>query len=610
MSGAANRIVHTSAPTRRQLQIYAYDPVRGRVAGNRVIVDVANEPLLPGPVGSKVEIVDYDSTRGVFLPPIDLEDPNILMMSGLNPAEGDHYFHQQMVYAVAMKTIESFERALGREIRFRHNKPLRIFPHAFRGPNGFYDHETRALLFGYFRADQERPGLNIPKQWVFTCLSQDIVAHEVTHAIVDKLRYNYRSPTNPDMLALHEGVADIVAIFQHFTFPSVLRDAIEESNADLRRADKLIELAVQFGHGTGKNGALRHALDGEVPDATAYSREFEPHTRGAILVAAVFDAFFKLHQHRVADLLRLASGGTGILPEGRAPGDLVDRVAGEAARTADDILQVCLRAFDYMPVLDADFGDYLRALVTADFELNPNDLDGKRAHLIEAFRARGIFPHGVTSLGEEALLWDTYGSARVDAIPQLPASSQQMISSELVQVDRRSMAKTSDWSEEPKGDSTDSVKTLVHRELRAYALEHASALLLRGQQPGIAGFNPVFRVGEDGKLRTEIVVQYIDTYKKRADLGGLQPAGATTVVYSADGRARYMIAKPWPHDGLDGEAAALAEWRAKRMVDFVSDTDARLSDDYWSDKKRRASRMASRFGFSALHRSPGVVDYE
>ena len=282
---------------------------------------------------------------------------------------------------------------------------------------------------------------------MFTCLSQDIVAHEVTHAVIDKIRFHYRHPTNADMLALHEGIADIVAIFQHFTFPSVLRDAIEASNAELRTADALIELAVQFGHGTGKNGALRRALVGEVPDAPAYAREFEPHTRGAILVAAVFDAFFKLHQHRVADLLRLASGGTGILPEGRAPGDLVDRVAAEAGRTAHDILQVCLRAFDYMPVLDADFGDYLRALVTADVELNPNDLDGKRAHLIEAFRARGIFPDGVTSLGEEALLWPTQGSSEVDDVPALPTSCRQMISDELIQVDRRSTTKSSDWSE-------------------------------------------------------------------------------------------------------------------------------------------------------------------
>ena len=140
----------TAVPTRRRLQIYAYDPVRGRVAGNRIVVDVENEALRPGPVGAKLEIVDFDSTRDVFLPPVDLDDPNVLKTSGLNPAEGDHYFHQQMVYAVAMKTVENFERALGREIRFRHNKPLRIFPHAFQGPNAFDDHETRAVLSDTF----------------------------------------------------------------------------------------------------------------------------------------------------------------------------------------------------------------------------------------------------------------------------------------------------------------------------------------------------------------------------------------------------------------------------------------------------------------------------
>ena len=87
----------------------------------------------------------------------------------------------------------------------------------------------------------------------------------------------------------------------------------------------------------------------------------------------------------------------------------------------------------------------------------------------------------------------------------------------------------------------------------------------------------------------------------RPSLGGLQPAGATTVVYSADGTARYTIAKPWPHIGLDPAATRLAERRAERMRAFVAETDARLSDDYWADDKRRNLRMVNRFGFSVLH---------
>ena len=423
-------------PARRPLKIFAYDPVLGRVANNRITIDVPNESLLRGPLGRKVDVIDYDSTRDTYYPPVDLDDPSILMRGGIDPSEGDPMFHQQMVYAVSMKVIENFERALGREIRFQENRQLKIFPHAFKGANAFYDHESRSLFFGYFRADEENPGANLPKQWVFTCLSHDIIAHETTHAIVDKLRFKFRQPTNRDVLAFHEAIADIVAIFQHFTFPEVLREVIRNTRTDIRNPSPLIELAVQFGHGTGKGRALRSALDGETPDPSLYKTAFEPHDRGSILVAAVFDGFFKLYSSRIQDLLRLATGGTGVPAEGALHPDLVNRAAQEASSAADEVLRACLRAFEYLPVLDVDFGDFLRAMVTADYELNPSDRHGRRAALIEAFRQRGIYPKGVNSLGEEALLWEA--ASDVTDLESLPLAVRDMVIPDLVALDRRS----------------------------------------------------------------------------------------------------------------------------------------------------------------------------
>ena len=397
--------------------------------------------------------------------------------------------------------------------------------------------------------------------------------------------------------------------------PTILRDAISSSQADLRQADSLIKLAVQFGHGTGKGGALRDALGADPPDPRAYAQVVEPHARGAILVAAVFDAFFNLHRRRIEDLLRLATGGTGVLPFGALQPDLVNRVADEAAQTADDVLKTCLRAFDYMPVLDADFGDYLRALVTADLELNPNDTDGKRAALIESFRARGIYPHDVTSLGEEALLWHRPGERGFPALPPLPESTHQMITSELVQVDRRTGDGSEDWMEKPaaargvdRGQRRERTsKTEAHRQLRGYARANARALFLEGNNPSVAGFNPIFRVGEDGKLRTEIVAQFMEERKPRAELGGLRPSDGTTVVYSPDGQARYVIPTPWPHSGLRPALRTKARRRERRVTEFVAATDELMSDDYWSDDEQRANRMVDRFGFSSLHRPQGSL---
>ena len=44
---------------------------------------------------------------------------------------------------------------------------------------------------------------------------------------------------------------------------------------------------------------------------------------------------------------------------------------------------MCLRALDYCPPVDVQFGDFLRALITADHDLVPDDPYGYRASLIE-----------------------------------------------------------------------------------------------------------------------------------------------------------------------------------------------------------------------------------
>src|SRR5262249_19170324 len=122
-------------------------------------------------------------------------------------------------------------------------------------------------------------------------------------------------------------------------------------------------------------------------------------------VAAVFDGFFATYQRRIRDLVRIATGGTGMLPAGDLHPDLINRIAGEASRAAQSILNMCIRAFDYLPPVDITFGDYLRALITADYELVPADEVGQRSAMIEAFRLRGIYPEQVASLAEESLLW-------------------------------------------------------------------------------------------------------------------------------------------------------------------------------------------------------------
>jgi hypothetical protein len=425
-----------SPPTYRRLRVYTLDPSLATKLDtaliNQTVLKVPWETgLSQGPTGEYLEVMDFDPASDSFYAPVDLNDPFLLAEDGLAPSEGNPKFHQQMVYAVAMTTITNFERALGRRAlwapRIEHDpetgefksselvSKLRIYPHALREANAFYSPQKKALLFGYFPAILANPGENLPGGLVFTCLSHDVVAHETTHALLDGLHRYFAEPSNPDVLAFHEAFADIVAMFQHFTQPEALRDQISKTRGDLATQNLLGELAHQFGQAIGSHGALRDAIgrynkvtdkwEPQAPDPEDYQATTEPHDRGAILVATMFDVFLAIYKSRTADLLRIASGGTGRLAEGNLHPDLVNRLAAEANKTASHILRMAIRALDYCPPVDITFGEYLRALVTGDWDLVPDDERNYRVAVIEAFRRRGIYPRDVRTLAADALRW-------------------------------------------------------------------------------------------------------------------------------------------------------------------------------------------------------------
>jgi len=560
-----------NAPSSRPLKVYAFDPTRGRALGNFMTVDVPYENLKPGPVGSLLEVVDYDATTDSYYRPVNLDDPKVLLWNGLDPNESDPQFHQQMVYAVASETIRHFKSALGRPIRWRSSfagsgspsggAKLRIFPHAMREANAYYDPSLKALLFGYFCASETDPGLNLPGQTVFTCLSHDIIAHETTHALIDGQRDLFDEPTSPDAPAFHEAFADIVALFQHFSYEEALLDVIHRTGgriyrteveaesqpasggpviqAELSEENPLVGLAKQFGDAMGMRKALRSAL-GTPPNSKALEKLFEPHTRGSILVAAVFDAFFSIYVRRTADLMRIARVGGALLSSGDLHPDLANRLAKEAAKAAGHFLNICIRAIDYMPVVDITFGDFLRAIITADNDLVEDDRYGYRVALIDAFRSRGIVPEGVSSYSEESLLWRP---------PEAPAGSRLPVCSGL-RFDA-SLSGGAEESEEQRKQYWEQVKQ--NKEILTRFSNENRGMLGLSADSNVTSlpprFNKVHRVGPDGGLRLDVVCQLIQQTDVPIDPG--DPAspkfkfvGGTTLILDQHGAIRYAIEKP------------------------------------------------------------------
>ncbi|HSH80572.1 MAG TPA: hypothetical protein VLA19_18740 [Herpetosiphonaceae bacterium] len=560
-------------PIYRPLRIYALDPARSQLQGGIAVVNVPYEPLTQGPRGALLEIVDYDETEGRAYPPVDLEDPRILIQSGNWPSPSDHLFHQQMVYAVGATVYAAFQKALGRHLAWGFRRPpaageenfrLRIRPHWKLEANAHYDKYTGEVCFGYFRAGSKVSGRNIPNGFVFTCLSHDIVVHEITHALLDGLREHFHVPSSPDVLAFHEAFADLMAIFQRFSYDKVVLAAIQTSRGNIDQSDALTRLAQQFGETTGNYRALRQAIDERDHDGNPTrtyenQRTAEPHVLGSVLVAAIFEAFLTVYRRKTKRYVRLATRGTGELLPGDLPADLQDILARQASKLANQFMTICIRAIDYCPPVDLQAGDYLRALITADHDLVPDDPWGYREALIDAFARRKIYPTHVKSLAEDALLWRPPDTP-IDTIEELTFAKLQF------QGDPSHPA----GSDELKRQACALGRIIAQpRYMKEFGLMRPQDPRLGGEDiglPEIESIRTSRRVGPDGQIVFDLVAEVTQQriVRRMNGRGKFTFYGGSTVILGPSGEIRYVISKSIAGDERREHQQAFVEGDGKR----------------------------------------------
>ncbi|OWQ90385.1 hypothetical protein CDN99_13600 [Roseateles aquatilis] len=411
---------------RQSFLVLAQDPGVTGASGERIFatVEIPAERLSIGPTGYRVKVVDFDADAGVLYRAhgyvADDEGRVIDPFGAQLPPPGDKarrqaedrllanpMFHGQNVYALVMRTIARFEHALGRRMNWGFKgHQLHVAPHAFVDANAFYSREDRALMFGYFQPTE--PAAPADGGFVFTCLSHDIVVHETTHAVLDGLREGFMTLSGPDQAAFHEGFSDVVALLSIFSLDEMVEHALGrfkdrgKKPPIVRRKGKaliheraltldaladsaLLGLAEEFGRALGgmRANALRRSVRIEPSPHLLSDPEYaEAHTRGEILVAAMMRTLLRLWRDRIEALGTFGDGYYNLV-----------EVAAEGAKVAGHLLTMAIRALDYCPPLDLEFGDYLAALLTADAEIAPDD---KRYHYRDAvlaqFAAFGIVP--------------------------------------------------------------------------------------------------------------------------------------------------------------------------------------------------------------------------
>jgi hypothetical protein len=430
-------------------------------------VDVPAEELAPGPRGYRVQVIDYNTSTGEVYAPMEyklleegkycdpfIREPDTTLLT--NPT-----FHAQNVYAIVMKTLARFEFALGRRVSWSFDgHQLQVAPHAFAEANAFYSKRDRALLFGYFprrksnsqqisgggnNEDLAFEGHTAKMEWVFTCLSNDIVVHESTHALVDGLRERFTDPSSPDQAAFHEGFADVIALLSIFSLDGVVGRVIDLGNqagGDSQRISREIlnpealrksvilglgeEMGQELDGGvTGmRKAALRRSVElappaelepPQLPNYYLNQEEFkDPHRRGELFVAAMMNAFLRVWCERLKRLGDAPVPGANRRPKRQVFLDR-QRVVEEGAAVAEQMITMSIRALDYTPPTDLEFCDFLSALLTGDYEMRPDDsIYNFRKTLKESFRAYGMAPTSKYGGNEEGIWEPPNHSLRYD----------------------------------------------------------------------------------------------------------------------------------------------------------------------------------------------------
>ena len=438
--GNGHRLGHppTPRPAIAHLTVLAQDP---EIADDdqplAVSIPVPGGRLQRGPANHRFHVVDVGA-RGV-----GAHDPVPLHREGAPWEYADPWagcggrlpsevvrtpeFQAQNVFAIASHTLALFERSLGRRVPWRSGWPhLFLVPRGLLGPNAAYTPDKQAVIFGWLPKIGELPS-------VFTCLSYDVIAHEVTHAILDGLRPRYVEPGLPDQLAFHEALADTVALLSVFELKGVVErllarratgagnrirfpsDRTIESISDVSerkaqrisgraeqlKATALMGLAEELGRARtlrdrlpdpGKeNQPLRRSV-AKRPDPTLLDQEEyqEPHRRAEILVAAIMHALSGIWATRIDEL-------------DPTWGLNASRVAEEGTRAARHLLGMVLRAIDYLPPVELEFADVIDSIITADKRLNPDDDLNYRDTLLAAFAGFGIRPPAHRIVDEDGL---------------------------------------------------------------------------------------------------------------------------------------------------------------------------------------------------------------
>jgi hypothetical protein len=236
--------------------------------------------------------------------------------------------------------------------------------------------------------------------------------------------------------------------------------------------------------------------------------------------------------------VKLATGEEDLPPPGRAIRDeLLGELAGRTTRVAAHFRAMCIRALDYCPPVDITFGDYLRALMTADADLSRDDPWKYRGAIVEAFRRAGITPKGLGTFSETALLWSA---------PQKPLAAISDFSADALGVDGDFATPPPREVARARADAfgqyiADPRNSDYFDEL---GLTHGADV----EPPIVTGVHSFLRTGSRGNVNSGVLAQVVQRcWKQMGDGRELAIYGGGSLILDHRGAPRYVVRKRTGH---------------------------------------------------------------
>jgi hypothetical protein len=344
-------------------------------------VTIRDEPgFFDGPVGARVAVLDFSPESGALGPGVASipppKEPQPFRYSTTTAPSLDALqapaFISESVFGTVHETIRMFEEAdiLGRRVAWAFpGSQLLVVPRAGEWENAFYERDSRSLQFFYFPH-------RVTGQRVYTALSQDIVAHETTHAILDGIDPDLYNALSTESLAIHEAVADLGALAVSLRSRALQRRFLDTTGGDPSKWVAFAGLAAQFAEGTGRTTRFLRDLANDLRMSDVDTTE--PHELSQVLSGALHALWRELFRGLKQSLRR------------KEPALDEPTAAGRVVWLAREIYErMAFRALDCLPPGESTFADYARAILAAD-QAGVPEVDGPRAFLRKEFVERGI----------------------------------------------------------------------------------------------------------------------------------------------------------------------------------------------------------------------------